>query len=66
MDGNNGSMNSPTADYAPDYIEEMFYRIPGRDSRRGEVTHKLWRDMNRQERRAVAASRNRVSRGRWP
>ena len=33
--------------------DDIYYRIPGRDFARGEVTHKRLKDMNRQERRAM-------------
>jgi hypothetical protein len=63
-DAGNGNA-SPTADREVYTEPEMIYRIPGRDAARGEITHKVWRDMNRQERRAIVASRQRVARGRW-
>lgn len=65
MDATNGSASSPTADWQVYTTLEPYLRIPGRDFDRGEITHKFWSDMNRQERRAILASRRRQCRGRW-
>ena len=42
-----------------DRLDSLMLRIPGRDATKGEVTHKLAKDMNRKERRAFQSARNR-------
>jgi len=38
-------------------LDKIMYRIPGRSAARGEVTHKMFKDMNRKERRAITSSK---------
>jgi hypothetical protein len=52
--GNGGQ--SPTAPRQTYYSDMRVYRIPGRDADKGEITHKLWGDLNRKERRAVRSA----------
>lgn len=58
--GTGSSNSSPTA-MGTNYVisPEMLYRIPGRDAKRGEITHKTLRQMNRHERRLVRSARGR-------
>jgi len=37
--------------------EDILMRIPGRNSERGEITHKFFKDMNRKERRALMSGK---------
>lgn len=46
-------------DPPPSNIDTLLLRIPGRSAAAGEVTHKLFKDMNRKERRAFLSARSR-------
>jgi hypothetical protein len=48
----------PERPKAPDF-DTIMYRIPGRSAARGEVTHKMFKDMNRKERRAIISGKQR-------